>query len=262
MNLKKVTNFLKYNNAALLLALAVFLVGSSVFAAPLAKDALGAKSTSIKGTDNTVLLLTKLDIFDMKYKVEAVTEDIDFYYVKYTYRNLEIKDNAWQEIGREATIKVTKKLQEDLGQYIASQLKDEYAARIAELTSAKEQALQTGPEKRQEVTEYSGLIGKVLDVSKEVFPGYEPVKVMEVASPEVPAEVTSGGTGPDNIEKIYDNYVKTHLELNSPISSNLTEASSTTPVVTESTTPVKASETIPAISPETTDSSTTPTVTQ
>jgi hypothetical protein len=200
--------FIKYNNFAIILIMIVFVVGSSVLAAPL------AKTTRVEGVDNTLLISTDLDKMLFNYKVEKIESDDIYYYVTYTHNNLTLLDGVWQEINQEDTLKVTKSsLDEDLGVYLARQLSEEQMSRLAELKTQKEKALVTGPEKRVEVTEYSGLIGKALNSAGTMFPGYEPIVEIESPSPE-PVDLAVGEASTnDSIVNTYQTYIAEHQDL-------------------------------------------------
>lgn len=218
MFLFRIKQFLKYNNAAILLVLVLFLSGASVFAAPQGRQALGAPNSRIEGVDNTYLLSVSLDKFKADYRIEKIEADDDFYYVLYTFNDLAVTNGVWQEMAIEKTRKITKKnLDTDLGLYLAAQLSEENAARIAELRQAQDLAKARGPERRVKVTEYSGLIGKALNVAGE-FSGYEPVKKVELPSPVLPAAPDTSPQADetaavDNIKSVYDQYLAEHPEI-------------------------------------------------
>jgi len=215
----KTIHFIKYNNLTVLIVLAVFITAGGVFAATdTGQQFIGQQQTSVEGTDNTVLLATDLDNFDMDYTIERIEEDADYYYVVYTYLDLVEKDNAWQLQMQEKTRQVSKKLKEDLGKYLAEELTEEYQARVKDLKAAQAKAGETGEETRTEVTEYGGLIGRTLTLAGRVFPGYDPVKTRTVPSPEplalsvLPADNTAASSSetagkPDNLTDIYLDYI-------------------------------------------------------
>jgi len=191
---KKAIHFVKYNNATVLIVLAVFLLSGGVFASTeTGQQAIGEKKTRLEGKDNTLLLQADLDELDMDFSIEKVSEDDKFYYITYTYLDLVKRKQAWQYELREKTRKVSKQGlgERDLGKYVAEELSEQYHARIKELKRAKRQARETGEQKRVEVTEYSGLIGRTLAVAGQAFDGYEPVKKREVPSPADPLEATT-----------------------------------------------------------------------
>ncbi len=219
--LSKILHFLKYNNLTVLIVLAVFLLTGGVFAAtPAGREAIGTKQTKIEGVDNSLLLAADLDNFNMDFKIDKIDQDESYYYVTYSYLDLAVVNNAWQYQLNEKVRKITRKLKEDLGVYLADELKQQYDSRIKELRQAKTQAQSQGQESRVEVTEYSGLIGKTLDLAAAVFPSYQPVKKVELPAPAtltLPSGIANtGGQGnkvvisSDHLTKIYNDSLAAH----------------------------------------------------
>ncbi|HAM88714.1 MAG: hypothetical protein US83_C0003G0047 [Candidatus Falkowbacteria bacterium GW2011_GWC2_38_22] len=189
---KKILFFIKYNNAVVLILAIIFVAGTGVFAASEpGQEIIGQKETEISGTDNTLLLSADLDALDMDYKIEKIEEDADYFFVTYTCLELIKKDNAWQYQLNEKNRKISKKIKKDLGVYLAEELKEEYEAKIKDLKIAKTKAQTEGESVRQEVSAYSGLIGKTLGLAAKVFEGYEPVKKVELPSPTIPPAIIS-----------------------------------------------------------------------
>ena len=218
--LKKAINFIKYNNAALLILLAIFALGSGVWAQTEAgQEFIGEKQEEIKGIDNTLLLSVDLDNFDMDFKIERITEDDKYYFVAYTYLDLVKTDDAWEYLLNEKIRKVSLKIKKDLGAYLAEELKEEYDARVKTLKQEQKIALEKGKETRTEVVDYSGLIGKTLKLSEKIFFGYESVKTREIPSPTIPATVlakrkikknisNASEEKPDDLTKVYFDYIE------------------------------------------------------
>jgi len=216
---KKFIHFIKYNNAMVLIIIVVFLLSTGVFAATDTGQAvIGEKQTNTQGVDNTLLLESDLDLFDMDYNIERIEEDEDYYYVTYTYLDLVKNTDAWEYQLKERTRKISISLKQDLGEYLAEELKEQYQSRIKELKLEQAKAREEeGEQVRVEVTEYSGLIGQTLDLAGKVFPGYEPVKTREIPSPSIPPTVllsrdeqavVSSESVADNLANVYNNYVK------------------------------------------------------
>lgn len=234
----KLIQFIKYNNAAVLLLALAFLLGASAFAAaPAGQELIGQKTSRVEGVDNKLLLEADLDKLDMDFKIGKIEEDSEYYYVTYTLITLEEKNKAWQYEMQEKTKKISKKLEKDLGLYLADKFQQEREQLVADLKLEKDKAVAKGPEVRQEVTEYSGLIGKALDVSAKIFPGYEPVKKVELASPEtyLTSDITvdsvaNSVSASDNLADVYQQYVATH-----DLSGLDMPASTTTDIVTTTT---------------------------
>ncbi len=176
-------SFIKYNNAAILILLVIFIFGGSVFATETGQDVIGEKQTRIEGVDNTLLLEANLDNLDMDFRIERLEESPEFYYVIYTFIDLTPINNSWQYLLREKERKISKTAKVDLGEFLAQELTEEYNQRIAELKKDQIKAFTDGEITRVEVVEYSGLIGKTLDITSKVFPGYESVKKTELLAP-------------------------------------------------------------------------------
>jgi hypothetical protein len=209
---QKILNFLKYNNATVLIIAVFFLASGGVFAqTETGQQFIGEQQTSTKGIDNTLLLSADLSAFDMDFRIEKVDRDEKYYYVTYTCLDLVVNNNAWEYQLNEKIRKVSLKLKDDLGKYLAEEFQDDYEARIKELKEAQAKAQETGTEVRQEVVEYSGLIGKTLAVAEKVFPGYDAVKITEIASPEItlalPTASSSEEFTSDNLTSVYDDFV-------------------------------------------------------
>lgn len=228
----RIINFLKYNNLTVLILAAIFLFSAGAFAqTEQGQEFIGREETRIEGIDNALLLAADLDNMDMDFKIEKIAQDDEMYFITYTFIDLDKLNGAWQYQLNEKMRKISKKLKKDLGVYLIEELGEEYEARIKELKEEKRRAEETGEEKRVEITEYSGLIGKSLDLAAKVFPGYEPVKEREIASPELisrtnrtnpPNPPSEGGQSPpnppyeggraDNLMDVYNEYVNAHSE--------------------------------------------------
>lgn len=226
--LSKITDFIKYNNATVIILALVLILGSAALAA--GPEAIGQKQTSLQGADNSLLLAADLDNLSLDFKIDKIEQDDSFYYATYSYLDMTVINSAWQYQLSAVTRKISKKIKEDLGVYLAKQLKKHYEARVRELKQAKALAQAAGPQTRVEVTAYSGLIGKTLDAVKAVFPGYEPVKKRKIAAPEfnVPAlPAVAASQGADNLTQIYNNYIAEHPEIISQLDAATTVATTT-----------------------------------
>jgi len=239
--MQKLIDFIKYNNATVIILAIVLILGGGALAA--GPENIGQKQTSVQGLDNTALLAADLEAFNMDFKIENIQSDEKYYYVSYSFLDLAEVDGAWQYQLSQKTQKVSKKIKQDLGEYLTKFLAKHYEARLRELKNEKNQAQAQGEQKRVEVTEYSGLIGRSLDVAAKVFPGYEPVVKRQLPAPEFNAPTTlipssPGGQGADNLTQIYNDYVAAHPDL---INSLAADATSTPvdvqPDTTASSTP-------------------------
>ncbi|MFA6306201.1 MAG: hypothetical protein WCV70_00475 [Patescibacteria group bacterium] len=213
--MQKIINFLKYNNAAVIILAIILILGGGALAA--GPENIGVKQTSVEGTDNTLLLSADLSAFNMDFKIEKIEQDENYYYATYSYLDLTVIDSAWQYQLSSKTQKISKKIREDLGVYLAKFLAKHYQARVRELKQAKAEAESLGEQRRIEVTEYSGLIGLTLDLAAKVFPGYEPIVKTELPAPEfnLPdfnADAPENSPA-DNLTQIYNDYIAAHPEI-------------------------------------------------
>ena len=256
--LEKILHFIKYNNATVVILAVILLLGGGALAA--GPENIGQKQTSIEGVDNAALLAVDLTAFNMDFKIENVQQDEKYYYVTYGFLDLTQADNLWQYQLSQKTQKVSKKIKQDVGEYMAKFMAKHYEARVRELKQEKSLAESAGEQKRVEVTEYSGLIGKTLNLAAKVFPGYEPVKKRELPAPILarpetpPTPLSEGGQSADNLTRIYNDYIAEHPDLfNTPVaeatSTPVAEATSTpvdsAPVITPSGSPLSGGELIP-----------------
>jgi hypothetical protein len=206
-------SFIKYNNATILILLVIFIFGGSVFATETGQDILGEKQTRIEGVDNTLLLEADLDNMDMDFRIEKLEESSKFYYAIYTFIDLTPINNSWQYLLREKERKISKIAKVDLGKFLAQELSEEYNQRISELKKEQIKAFNDGKITRIEVVEYTGLIGKTLNVTSKVFSGYEAVKKTELLSPvnklllRTDEEILEQSPV-DNLADIYDEFIK------------------------------------------------------
>jgi len=216
--LAQIFHFIKYNNATVIILAIILILGGGALAA--GPEAIGQKQTSVQGIDNTLLLAADLDNFNMDFKIEKIEQDEQYYYVIYSYLDLVVLTNAWQYQLNSKMQKISRKLKQDLGQYLANFLVKHQEARTRQLKQEKHLAELSGAQTRTEVTEYSGLIGKTLNLASKAFPDYEPVKTRQLPAPEnfnLPTSSTSlsegGQAQADNLTQGYNNFLATHPDL-------------------------------------------------
>ena len=228
-------DFIQYNNAFLvLLVIGIIAFGGLTFASEEVRDAtIGGQKVYAEGVDNTILLQQDFDQFNMDFKITGIVEDEEQYVVAYSYIDFDLVSstnadngavtnsresnatnnhefaNVWQFVEKQASRKIDKPFRQDLGLYLAEQLRQEATARLKELKNLQAEERAKGETKIVQVTEYSGLIGKVLDLSAAVFPGYEPVKKVELPTPAADEQIAlraqSGSS--DNLTNVYNNWV-------------------------------------------------------
>ena len=216
--MKKILHFLQYNNLTVLIMVAFFVLSAGVFAqTEIGQEFVGQKETRLEGVDNTLLLMVDIENMDMDFKIEKIESDNEYYYVVYTFLNLIKKDNAWQFQISERNKKISKNIKQDLGAYLGEEFDEEYQDKIKELKKEQQLALQSGENKRTEVTEYSGIIGKTLVLVGKTFSGYEPIKKREIPSPTIPPTILlesnkiikedNINASVDNLSDIYNDYI-------------------------------------------------------
>lgn len=231
------------------------------------KNIVGFKETTVQGFDNSLLINTDLEKLDMVFRIEKIEEDNDYYYVDFTYFDLVKKESTWEWQAQARKRKISKKIDQDLGVYLAEEFKQSREDRIVELKEMRNNFSTSTP--RMAVTRYNGLIGKTLDIASNIFPGYEPEK-KEVINAEVPVlpQIEASTTNEvDNLKNIYDEYIQSHDDLltNLPNSDDQTTTSTasssenviTTDVPMASTTPTEDQRTVEIIEPDSVTSSTT-----
>ena len=208
---KKIINFIKYSNVFTIVALVVFVAIASAIASneDIVDKVLGEEIVETQGVDNTLLLATDLEDFDMEMKITNVTEDTFLeeaelpigssasdeksdagnYYIDYQYRTLGIQDDVWQEIFRQKQLVISKTAlaDRDLGLYVMEELGEIIDYEIAYLKEVQENEEEKGETFVVETTIYTGLIGLVFDTKTKKLPGYELVvkpPVVEETSPD------------------------------------------------------------------------------
>ena len=216
--LAQIFHFIKYNNATVIILAIILILGGGALAA--GPETIGQKQTSVQGIDNTLLLAADLDNFNMDFKIEKIEQDEQYYYVIYSYLDLVVLTNAWQYQLNSKMQKISRKLKQDLGEYLVGFLVKHQEARTRQLKQEKHLAELSGAQTRTEVTEYSGLIGKTLNLASKAFPDYEPVKTRQLPAPEnfnLPTSSTSlsegGQAQADNLTQVYNNYLAAHPDL-------------------------------------------------
>jgi hypothetical protein len=209
----RIIHFFKYNNAAVFILLGIFLVASGVFAQSEAgQELIGEKKTSVTGEDNALLLAIDPETFDMDFKISRIEKDETHYFVLYTYLDVVKKDGVWQYEMSEKERRVPLTIEKDLSAFLAEEFAELFRVRQKELIEKKEEAMASGEQKKQEVSEYSGLIGQTLDIAARVFPGFEAIQKTDIPSPSLPALASlpvdsETAARPDNLTQVYEDYI-------------------------------------------------------
>ena len=176
--LKKITNFIKYHNAFVIIITLVFAASFSALATSedLRDKALGKKIITKSGIDNSMLLAADLENFDLEMKILDVGEDEDNYYLVYQFQTLGIQENVWQIILRQKELEISKKALagQDLGLYAAEELGEVIDYELAYLKEIQENENKKGDDRIVQETKYEGLLGLMISTkTKELPPEYE-----------------------------------------------------------------------------------------
>jgi len=194
----KALDFVKYHNGFVIGLMLALFGGAAIFAADseTRETVLGKEIISQTGVDNTAILAADLDDFDFGIKINDVTEDENNYYVDYSFQTLEIQDNIWQAAQRRASMAIDKLslAGKDLGLYVQEQLTQIAQNEQNYLKQVQAAETKKGPTQIARATEYTGLIGLVLDVKNAILPGYDPVVKpapveLTVTPPAAPEEI-------------------------------------------------------------------------
>jgi hypothetical protein len=196
--LKRIIHFVQYHNFFTIAVMFVFLGASATLAAN--PEAVIQKTEMVRSVDNTFVVNTDFDVYDMGLKINTVIEDADRYYVEYTYLTVEVENYVWKPIPTNGLIKVSKKelAGKDLGVYVADQLGQMVTQQIAFLKEFQQREKKIGATPKVVAVEYSGLVGRFLGPEEKSFEGYTPVKTPPPAEEKTasPVEIAAAATAP------------------------------------------------------------------
>lgn len=180
--MKKIINFIKYNNAFTLIIFLILFSTAGAFANEKVRDTvIGQTIVKRAGVDNTQIITADLKNFDMGLKINGVKEDVQFYYVNFDYNAIDVKDGVWQTIKKEKNMSVSKTRlgNMDLGLYLAEELKQLTDQEMAYMKEVQNIEKNKGLKKQTESVEYTGLKGLVFNNETRELTGYKPVKEEE-----------------------------------------------------------------------------------
>ena len=186
--MKKIVNFIKYNNAFTIIVALVMFSTAGAFANEKSREAIVGKTVVTRiGMDNIRIISADLDSFDIGLKIKSVKEDDKFYYVNFDYNAIDAKDGVWQTVKKEKNINVSKvRLGDtDLGLYLAEELKQLTEREMSYMKEVQSIEKSKGAQKQVESVEYTGLKGLVFDDETKEIAGYNPVKEKENQKAEV-----------------------------------------------------------------------------
>jgi len=186
--MKKIIQFIKYNNAFTIIFALVMFSAAGAFANETSREAIVGKTIVTRiGMDNARIISADLENFEMGLKIKSVKEDGEFYYVNFDYNAIDAKDGVWQTVKKEKNINVSKiRLGDmDLGLYLAEELKQLTSQEMAYMKEVQGIEKNKGAQKQVESVEYTGLKGLVFNDETKEIDGYNPVKEKENQKAEV-----------------------------------------------------------------------------
>ena len=176
--MKQIVHFVQYHNFFTIAVMVVFMgAGVSFAASPELRQGVLSQTETARSVDNSYVINTDFDNYDMGLKIQSVTEDAGIYYIDYTYNVVGVKDYMWQPVATAGSIKVSKKelSGRDLGLYVADQLGQMIDQQIAYLKEVQAKEKKNGVTQKVLAVEYSGLVGQFLSTDEKTFDGYAPV---------------------------------------------------------------------------------------
>ncbi len=190
--------FFKYNNAVpIVLSLLLLSFGTTLAASPEIRSEVAASvfssQTRVLSVDNTYIANKDLSSYTPRAIIAGVSEDPEFYYVRYSFNTIDIKNSVWQDVTKDELIKVQKTALRggDLGLYVTRELRQRIDREL-DMLRQTQQIEKVHVSQEVIATVYGGLIGKFLDDTTETLPGYVPV----VTPPAAPPSNDSGTGSP------------------------------------------------------------------
>jgi len=186
--MQKIIQFIKSNNAFVIILGLIFASAAGALANEKSREAIVGKTVITRtGMDNTQIISADLENFDIGLKIKSVKEDDKFYYVNFDYNAIDAKDGVWQTVKKEKNINVSKiRLGDmDLGLYLAEELKQLTEREMAYMKEVQSIEKSKGAQKQVESIEYTGLKGLVFNDETKEIAGYNPVKEKENQKAEV-----------------------------------------------------------------------------
>lgn len=180
--MKKTVNFILYNNTFIFIIGGIILGAGTTLAANegVREQVVGTlvtEQTTMVSVDNQFLLTADIEDYAVTTEVVSIKEDAAFYYVEYALNTIVVADGLWQPGVKTDVFQLEKARlgNQDLGLYLAQEFEELITAEKQGLFAAQSEELQIGLSQKVAVTEYAGLVGRLMDSSTKVFPGYEPV---------------------------------------------------------------------------------------
>jgi len=205
--MKKIANFLLYNNLVPVVFGVLFLGSAGALAAsPDVRDAVLEANEVVRSVDNSYVVTADVANYPYEVVVTQVTEDGEQYYVDYTLSTIDLEDYVWKNVVKQKTLEVSKEALQgkDLAAYVSVELTQARDAERARLIETQKIERSLGVSQKVVATEYSGLIGALVPPSEEVFTEYVPYEAPVAATPDTSspdgqvagASIANDGVGP------------------------------------------------------------------
>lgn len=172
---EKIAHFLKYNNTVPIVLGILFLSTSATMAAsPAVRDSVYAQNSATVSVDNSYLLAMNFEEYPFAVQITTITEDDEYFYATYLLETIAVEDGVWQEVTQERVLRVSKALLRggDLEAYINSELSQVRSYEQFILIKSQEDAKKAGMTQKVVTTEFSGVVGKFFEPTKEISPQY------------------------------------------------------------------------------------------
>ncbi len=169
--MKKLLDFLKYNNTVPFIFLALLFGAGTVLAtSPQVRQSVFSSTTSVPSAtvekiDASKLLDLDIKKLDLDLRIDTLTEDTLNYYAAYSYETWEVVDHTWQEARKVGKMDIPKALlgKRDLKTYLIEQIGQVMDREIAYLGEAQSVAREVTIPKQS--SKYASLVGS--EVKKE-----------------------------------------------------------------------------------------------
>lgn len=208
--MKKLLDFLKYNNAVPFLLFILLLgAGTALATSPQLRQSVFAPegtvpNTASEQTDTSKLLALNIQTLDLDLRIDSLAEDELKYYASYSYQTWGVVDYEWQEMRKVGKMDIPKALlgKRDLKTYLIEQIGQVMDREVAYLGEAQVIAREAVIPKQS--SQYASLVGSavkkddVLALRKETTSDI-PVKK---ESKSAPAELMTVETAAGSVETV------------------------------------------------------------
>jgi hypothetical protein len=199
------------NNKSNITNLAIFTIfagGALTFAnnAPVQNVVIGALGSEVKkviSVDNTYIVNKDFSNYTPTISVQTVEENVDNYFVTYLLNTIDIDNFTWKDVTKTKTLTINKEsLSEykNLASFVQYELKQVINSEIDRLVRTQEVQKKVVSQKTT-VTDYTGILGLVMDSKTVVDDPYKPEASTELLVP-VPEKLVAAPDPIINLENL------------------------------------------------------------